>query len=148
MKVVFLDIDGVIATAGNSGSLRRGPESLDSNCVNQLNLLVKNAKCGVVISSSWRRIMSIQEIENIFREAGYSEIPFSSTPKVNKPDMCRGDEIQEWLDYYQDFEKEPIQFVILDDNSDMGPFKDKLVQTKITEGLTEEYRLLAEEMLR
>ena len=49
MKIIFLDIDGVLNQTGNAASL-----PFDPNCVMYLNHVIKETGAHIVISSAWR----------------------------------------------------------------------------------------------
>lgn len=49
MKVLFLDIDGVL-----NGQVVRGEPMIWPRCVAELNRVLRETKCDVVLSSAWR----------------------------------------------------------------------------------------------
>jgi hypothetical protein len=134
--LIFLDIDGVLARLVEG--YRYG--TLDGECVDALNMLLDRTNASVVISSSWRYVDKfsalIARLEGQGVRAGRI---ISKTPIPERQEMgvilspCRGDEIGAWLDAY----KQPLRpIVILDDEGDMGAFKDRLVRTNPEHGLT------------
>ena len=87
-----------------------------------------------MISSVWRIRFTVAELRGILVKAGF-KFPGRVIGKTPRGDRQRGFEIKEWLDH---FRLGVEAFVILDDDSDMEPFMDKLIQTDSDEGLTME----------
>lgn len=122
MKIIFLDIDGVLNSWATGYNISKEKLLL-------LNELIEKTDAKIVISSSWRcgsqdvkdflnnnfaknRISSVNEpyqdlIDNIFYE---NTIGLTDTFGPN-----RGSEIQRWLDSHEDIES----YVIIDDDIDM-----------------------------
>lgn len=156
MKVIFLDIDGVLHTFGYDGSIAKskstGSFSFDRRCVEELNKLVSETKARIVISSSWRLQETKESLDFILRENGYTEEPvLDCTPgkfKLDSDDRWsrRGDEIHLWL---KDWPGEKITgFVIIDDDRDMNPYMDHLVLCQGSIGLTPRKRSRAVDALK
>ena len=125
MKVLFLDIDGVLTT---SRSRRKAIDHCDRNCVLELLHIVGQTGCKIVVSSSWR-IFGEQHVKDALQANGapvFAIIGF--TPDLHGEE--RGDEIQAWLDSNPDVEK----FAIVDDDADMGHLLGYLIRTD--DGLT------------
>lgn len=150
MVVLFLDIDGVL---NSEQWMLAQPETtnfiraLDPAAVALLAEIVVRAKARIVVSSSWRRMYSLTEIEDILVEAGFP-VPcpiIGETPALNRrPDgtwYMRGHEIQEWLDNAaKDATWEKVEaFAILDDDSDMAHLRPQLVQTDFKTGLQRDH---------
>ena len=125
MKILFLDFDGVLNSVkwmrenpdmANSMFLASVESKLDKNAVALLNDVLAKTGAYVVISSTWRKCMSLVEIKEVLYNNGFTGKVVGATPRFAKNGSShRGDEIQEWLDTgYIDVEK----FVIVDDNSD------------------------------
>ena len=102
MKILFLDIDGVLNSLDSShklGTLHKfAPKSIKA-----LNDVLKATGAVIVISSSWRFSHSYQEMEDLLQEQGVKCRVVGQTP-FNAPDsatglytdVCvRGDEILE-----------------------------------------------------
>ena len=129
MKVIFLDVDGVLNSAQDGYSIRLRTDSH----LKLLQRIVKKTGAKIVLSSSWR-IGFTPASKNLlarFREYGLELM--DCTPELSG--SCRGDEIRQWLtDNAYDYNIE--NFVILDDEADMAEFTDKsLVQTDTNIGL-------------
>lgn len=135
MKIIFLDIDGVVSTFEYKWRL-------DINKLLLLNNIIYETNAKIVISSSWRHgCKTIEELKNHFRTF---RLPSILKNKID--DMFlqyivgmtpigenRGEEIKQYLETHNDIES----YVILDDDSDM--LKEQLfnfVQTDGFEGLT------------
>lgn len=113
MKVLFLDIDGVV---NSEETLKRdrpggilGIDAYLAFLVGRITLAIPDL-C-VVLSSSWRHFPKGREQVHSQVTAIYDE-----TPKLGMG-TCRGDEIKEWLMRHPKVEK----YAILDDDSDMLP---------------------------
>lgn len=124
-RVVFLDIDGVLAP------IRRWDRygDLDPGCTRVLNEIVAGAGAEVVVSSTWRHGKSVTELQEMLAAAGFIGCVIDKTP-VGTPGAERGDEIAAWL------AEHPVgSYVIIDDHSDMGELRSRLVLTHPARGL-------------
>lgn len=127
LKVIFLDIDGVLNNQiGEEFSLEKviHPDDLISKrCVILLNELIKNTGAKVVISSTWRIGKSVEQLQKILEKFGFIGEVIGVTPRFNSDYTFRGNEIYKWIKdnedllgcSYYEFDK----YVILDDDSDM-----------------------------
>jgi hypothetical protein len=120
MKIIFLDIDGVLNNYNTKMDLRWEP-----SLVEILNRIVKETEAKAVLSSTWRQIEHHRNIIKNDMKINFIDV----TPKTFK---TRGHEIQTWLDYNPFVDK----FVILDDDADMDHLKSYLLQTDPEIGLT------------
>jgi hypothetical protein len=127
MKVLFLDIDGVV-NCRTTVQRYRGLVGIDPTLallVRRITLAVSDLK--VVLSSSWRNFPAGR------REVETRVVPiFDTTPPLKGK---RSDEIQAWLDRHPEVEK----YAIIDDSSDLR--EDQLYQLFLTTdetGITEE----------
>ncbi len=127
MKVIFLDVDGVLNSSQDGFNIKLG----SSKHLELLKQIVDSTNAKIVLSSSWRiSNMTKSFIENKLNEYGMSIM--SSTPDSGS---SRGEEIKRWLMETTDFIE---SFVILDDDSDMGEYtRTRLVQTNRDIGLQE-----------
>lgn len=127
MKVLFLDIDGVVNKQDNfDRSKNPGLYPLDSYCAFLVGRIVLQTSCKVVLSSSWRchpdgvRNVSERVIELL-----------DVTPQLRS--SFRGDEINAWLESHDNIDK----YAILDDDTDF--YEDQpLFKTTFKDGLTDE----------
>lgn len=134
MKVLFLDVDGVL----NTDKTRRdnGLEFIDPIRVNLVNDIVDRTGCEVVLSSSWRVFFKQEKLHKMFKEAGLKKPLHDFTPVARAPDG-RGDEIMRWLE-----DQGEVTFAIVDDDVfDITPIfsEDVVVQTNDDDGLTPEH---------
>lgn len=133
MKVLFLDIDGVLNSrewylfnkdeiALESGLMYRHQEELDPKACALVEELCVEFNLAIVISSTWRRLHSLSEIQKMFATRGLSAPIIGATPQLRSG--YRGQEVDEWL-----YEHPGVtHYVILDDDGDFGPHQ-PLVKT-------------------
>lgn len=115
MKVLFLDIDGVVAPPENKWNIV--PEK-----ISLIRKICEDTDCKIVISSSWRRD-TLKNTKEAFRRRlhkmfkkhpdveWFVENIYDITPYT---ECARGHEIERYLN-----EHEVDKYVILDDDSDM-----------------------------
>lgn len=125
MKVLFLDVDGVLNTH-NSMSLY----SLSKTRVKRLAGIAKETGCSIVVSSTWRR--DSVALFKLKRTLNYHDVRIHDvTPYLG---TIRGKEIAEWLTNNPDV----TIYAIVDDDSDMlEEQKPNLFLTTMEDGLTE-----------
>lgn len=165
MKIIFLDIDGVLnstpfldkalnnsndATAREQKTLEilkdidgchpsfglRSLRSIDTKPVSFLNMIAKRSGAKFVISSSWRHTYTYKEIGVFLKHHGFmgeviGSIPNRIDPPKGVTSVKRRHEIQAYLDLHPEI----VEFVILDDNVDMGHLNDHFIMTDINIGL-------------
>lgn len=108
MKVLFLDVDGVLNHSGTTFKYNHFP--LERYCAFLVGKIQMYTDCKVVLSSSWRHHPeSVAHLNDVVVEI------YDKTPTINTPDRIRGDEIQSWLDLHPGV----TRYAILDDDSDM-----------------------------
>lgn len=146
MKVVFLDIDGVLnSIQSHLYHEYRQQENHHALCpiaTSNLSWLVRTHDLEIVISSTWRKY---HETEWIKEHLETYSIPGEKirgiTPILHGPNkgtyVDRGLEIAKFMEVWHSKGFDHIEkFVIIDDNSDMAHLKDNLVQTNPLHGLT------------
>ncbi len=102
----------------------------------------------MVISSSWRHGRALETLRSLLTRRGFTGEVIGKTPMhVEGKDRCRGIEIAYWLEHAPLYGLEVQNFVILDDDGDMAQLADRLVQTSMKQGLTEEHVETAISML-
>lgn len=145
MKLIFLDIDGVLVNRESfrlprtkcAGLKTSTANTAHPNCVEVLNHVIAETDARVVISSVWR-MHGLTTMRELFTSWGVSATIVGLTPDLRKSnpewaDVERGEEIQQWLNTV----RIPVErFVIIDDDADMNGLKPFLVQTKFEPGLT------------
>lgn len=135
MKLIFLDIDGVMNHRKHfvRSRLHEGQEFCPI-AVRNLREIIKRTGAKVVVSSTWRK-MGPTRMKNILRSYDMHQYFYGITPVIDE--VIRGIEIKQFLDSCSD---EIESFVILDDDDDMGDFMNKLVQTSNIDGLNDDRR--------
>lgn len=152
MRVVFLDIDGVLNSArfyresfDRSADLGFRENHMDASKVALLNDLLERSGAVCVLSSTWRLgpPIGLQITLDSLRARGFTGEIVDCTPDCARQVPTggiyvgheRGHEIQEWLDAHPDV----LSFVILDDSDDMAHLLPRLVRTSWAEGLEQEH---------
>ena len=143
MKIIFLDFDGVMDTARCELILRiSGRPSIDAygtifdpECVWNLKQIIDKTGAKIVVSSSWKDLLSFEELHDMWEKRGLPGEVIGTAPYTLE---CRnrGDEIDLWLKECD----EECQYVILDD-IDAGNFNEHqlemLVVVDAVKGLDE-----------
>ena len=149
MKVIFLDIDGVLNS--EDWFKRRFEETdkdivhsqypfyeFDKGLVQNLNRIIKETGAKVVVSSTWRLGRSVEELQEILEKVGFEGKVIDKTPHFGGVGgfgytIPRGCEIEWWLKEHgyrrinwskerlrEELQKSKVKnYVILDDDSDM-----------------------------
>lgn len=153
MKIIFLDVDGVLNSIDDF-LIRKEKGDITNVAVEDrplklLKEIVDETNAKIVVSSSWRIGCKRSGKESIFggnlytklvnRLKDYNMEVYDITPCLNG-DVCRGDEIREWLTNNQ-----VDNFIILDDDTDLCEFlhTKHFIKTTYQHGLTEETKNLA-----
>lgn len=145
MKVIFLDIDGVLNSEqsfidNHEYYLETGKHKADvcESMVKRLSLIVSHTNACVVMSSSWRGMHRSYKVLNetptmrhvivldkLLSKHNIKIIDY--TKSLNGEGISRGCEVREWLSRHPDV----TSFVILDDEmfSDWNELKSNLVKT-------------------
>jgi hypothetical protein len=106
MKVIFLDIDGVL-NCKKTLNARHFPYIVDPELLKRFEFLLERTAAKVVLSSTWR-----YDPAGVF-SAKHWGIPFIDvTPDM--PNRPRRDEIREWLRSHDVVDR----FVVIDDEDD------------------------------
>lgn len=143
MKVIFLDIDGVLNYTNCPYKLPDGWYFVDDEKIKLLKEIIDATDAKVILSSTWRvgwedleHNMQTTDAENFIRlrdKLREFNIEFlSRTPMLGK---TRGEEIMQWI---QNWNGEIIEsFVILDDlpETEFALYKRNLVKTSFGKGL-------------
>lgn len=158
MKVIFLDIDGVLNTGEYIAEIGKDPEErkvlrativnyskmIDPNASALLNVITEKTGAKIVVSSTWRILHPWDDLVWMLRNRGVTGDLLDKTPKRGRD---RGHEIGMWLDKHP----EVTHFVILDDDDDIDPYEAHHVKTKFNGahgGLQQGHVTRAIEMLR
>ena len=128
MKIIFLDYDGVVnnlcfydINGEPNFNFPNLKQVNDFQSVAWLNKICREFNTKIVVTSTWRGRPDYAEC--LYR-AGFNGEILGRTPAI---DGYRGKEIAAWLDKNQNLDIE--DFIILDDDADMRPYMDHLIQT-------------------
>jgi len=135
--ILFLDFDGVLVTPQSPTAHHADPA-----CVAELNRIIRETRCQIVVTSSWRQYGGDQsawlttfgvDLTPIKNSDGFA---VSATPSLCDDDHRRSDEILAWLEQTRErcrlsWTYPPI--VVLDDHYVNLPY---LVQTDPKTGIT------------
>jgi len=159
MKIIFLDIDGVlnhedwfekvqkpmskaakeIEILGKMGNCIFWTWHIDPEKVELIHKIQKETDAKIVLSSSWRHMEDVKRILEM-RNIDFIDV----TPDFIETDGDRGEEIQDWLHNHP----EVTHFVIIDDDSDMLETQmNNFIQTDGQMGLQKEHVKQAIEIL-
>lgn len=96
MKIIFLDIDGVLAL----GLIKRRVTKwgniyrFDRKAVKLFNELLSETGAEIVLSSDWKKQHSLEDMREIFKWNGIIKGPISFT--VNSPEYEEGENNEDW----------------------------------------------------
>lgn len=127
MKVIFLDIDGVLNSAMWAERIAKNrdvykhiyiPEWQDINAINLLKNHICNHNIKLVISSSWR-LSTVEETKKDFNRYNFIKQlnPYIIGVTPYKESRHRGEEIKAYLEEHPEIEN----WVIIDDDTDILP---------------------------
>lgn len=156
MKVIFLDIDGVLNTYYTKKETRNYSIFVEDKKVAILKEIVDRTGAKVVLSSSWRigwehlELGANDWIAQDFIELRDKLLEFGielydKTVVFDRHMRRRGDEIRKWLDEHKDVEG----YVIIDDLGGkwLRPCSSHLLQTSERKGLEEKHIKVAERIV-
>jgi len=125
MNIIMLDIDGVIKPFGDTHGLDPNRHELNHKGwpmerVRRIqDICERAAPCGVVISSTWRKISRDHNMpgwwQDQFSQMGFDINVYGVTPKA--ANGFRGREVNNWLFHNRDV-YEVENYVTIDDDSD------------------------------
>lgn len=129
MKIIFLDVDGVLNNA-KYAMAQVDAAAWDPACVERVRRMVNDTGAKIVISSTWRWMHTLEWF--------VQQLQCDVIDATGSGCSSRGQEIQNWLDREHD---DLIEcFVILDDDPDMlESQRPYVVQTHFEIGLTDEH---------
>jgi hypothetical protein len=142
MRVVFLDIDGVLnsdpfLSESCQGRFVPHGDIIDRIAVGFLNEIVEKSGAKIVISSSWRNGFKWDALVDLLRIVGVKGDIIDKTPRTFSY-LPRGAEIAKWLS------ENPVDgMVCLDDALDMTVVEPWTVRTDFAEGLVQRHVELA-----
>lgn len=137
MKIIFLDIDGVLNSENffeshpsGENQLRSGPREncIDKRAVEKLNLIIRETDADLVISSTWR-VKGLDKCNGYLLFAGCKKPAIGVTAMRMRADRVA--EILEWKNHYA----QQIESWIAIDDEDISILGDHAVMTSISDGL-------------
>lgn len=143
MKLIFLDIDGVLNNA--TDDIIHLPEGgfYSPSLVALLNKITDSTDAKIVLSSTWRLGRTLEGVQSILKYMGITAECIGITENLNNGYTFRGNEIFKWIndnvkllecDGRHNFKS----YIILDDDSDMLYWqRNNFVQTHGLVGLTD-----------
>ena len=133
MRVLFLDIDGVLNRTGY-----RPDESVDlrswieAELATRLSQLVRALDASIVLASDWRNGRTLEHLAGELRAAGVDCSLLGVTPVLGQ---ARWREIDAWM---REHDVPPEHVVIVDDGYDMGALAARFVRCSPLHGLDED----------
>ena len=138
MKLLFLDIDGVMTT--DEGMINNEKlYSFSSSCVEVLNKILSSNNVRIILTSSWRTVFDVEKQCRIFKENDVVQLPMGQIKDLGY--KHRNLEIKSYLE-----NRKVEGFVILDDMQIDG-FDDNFILIDPRNGLSEEHIERVNEML-
>lgn len=140
-RVIFLDIDGVLNSDYFLSNVDHSNEidwrefwinNIDLKSISFLNEIIEHTNASVVISSTWRIMMTLDELRSVLKIVGFNGNVIGCTPYIQGENRCV--EIGVWLE-----ENKPQQFIVIDDVvSDFNSaILDRTVKTDCGSGLVQ-----------
>lgn len=140
MKVVFLDIDGVMNSQEFFMERKERGLDLDESRFPLLKNIIDKTGAKIVLSSVWRTCLESPHFSQLPKMLKKYEMEiYDNTPVLNQD---RDAEIKMWLDTHSDIE----QFIIIDDDDfNISELKSNLIQTRpfVERGLTKSHVAMA-----
>lgn len=137
-KIIFLDIDGVMATANDFDKSMDNPWNsyrFDSKAVVVLNSILKETGAEIILSSDWKYHYSLTEMNDIFTHNGVIKGPIGFTPSSKNYNATtlewgRADEINMWMEMHN--VKNDLKWVAVDDLNLSEFYAEKVGGTGLT----------------
>lgn len=140
MKIIFLDFDGVLnSEASFRYEKRRKTIHIQDTlsavaCANLQHILEQDRDVKLVISSTWRKMHTLVELQNILNSYGVEAARIIGKTPITFGGN-RAQEIGMWLEENTNV----TRFVVLDDDGDVAPLADNpngmVIQTTWDDGL-------------
>ena len=156
MKIIFLDIDGVLNYNNFKSETKTGSMFVSDKKMEILKKIIEETNAKIVLSSTWRKgwkdldlglpsclASDFIELRDKFKE--YELEFYDKTPILSYYMTRRGEEINLWLDKHKEVEG----FVIIDDMSGrwLRPHSKHHLQTSVWKGLEEKHIKKIRELL-
>lgn len=137
MKVIFLDIDGVLNTREFLEKnipvmpmFNGWGYAIDPRAVERLGAAIRATAASVVLSSTWRLFVPLMDLEVFLRAYGCPARIIDKTPLLST--FGREREVETWLKEHPEISR----FVILDDQNVFPTLTRRLIQVDPKTGLT------------
>ncbi len=146
MKIIFIDIDGVLNSEFYYRNVDRSVKDwarFDPKVVDLIKNLVDEFSAKIVISSTWR-FGAVKQLNGELKKSGMIKFLHKDwkTPQLYPPH--RGKEIQSWLTEHPVI----VEYVILDDDdSILEEQNSRFVKTELSSGMQKEHFIRAREIL-
>jgi len=138
LKVIFLDIDGVLNSAQYYKTVDRTKKDwnrFNPLAVEMIRRLVEEYDASIVFTSTWRYGL-VKELKNELNKSGLIKYLHKDWKTLVIHPNHRGDEINLWLNNHL----EAIDYVIIDDDENiLEEQKNRFIKTDINDGMTEEH---------
>lgn len=112
MKVIFLDVDGVLNNDKTKSRTPTGWLGVSTTLVNKLKRIISETGAVTVLSSTWKH-SDKPDLDYLYSKLGKKATPIDRTYDPDDRDSRRGAGINDYLKNHQDVSG----FVILDDYS-------------------------------
>lgn len=133
MRILFLDIDGVLNRTGFAPSTARLRHWIEPELASRLTTVLEALDARIVLSTSWRIDSTLDELRGELHAAGLDAARvLDMTPEL--PDGERWPEIEAWM---REHRIAPEAVVIVEDFYEMGPLTARTVMTDPDRGLDE-----------
>jgi len=121
MKIIFLDIDGVLSLNSDYGKAndnKWGSYRFDQKAVAVLNFILQQTNAEIVLSSDWRTHYTLQEMREIFAHNFVLRGPIGFTTRSknyngDNLENGRAEEIKAWIELHA--WKDDTKWVAVDD---------------------------------
>jgi hypothetical protein len=121
MKIIFLDIDGVLSLNSDYGKAndnKWGSYRFDQKAVAVLNFILQQTNAEIVLSSDWRTHYTLQEMREIFAHNFVLRGPIGFTTRSknyngDNLENGRAEEIKAWIELHA--WKDDTKWVVVDD---------------------------------
>lgn len=142
IKIIFLDIDGVLVTINSLRENHNGRD-FDKTCLEFFNKLVSETKSKIVISSTWRLIHSLEFLKKHFKDQGFL-FPENIIGTTTKEYADRGLQVHQWLEDNKEllWKHDGHSYIVIDDDTkDILPHvQDHLfIHTNMEDGFQERH---------
>jgi len=146
MKIIFLDLDGVLCLSNGNGMSTNEWDASDFDplAVEALNEILSATDAEIIITSDWRYDYTLSEMRDIFKHFKVSKGPIGYIPSSNGGIHNRAADINAWLATHAF--KNDIDWVVIDDMDMSKEFGDSFIYCISCKGLAK--KKIKREVLR